>query len=408
MRILFIHDFYQNFGGEDAVALSEMRLLQDHGEEVITYTRHNHEIREYRLWQKVALPGEAIYSRRTRTELSELVEKRRPDVAYIHNFFPLISPSVYSALKSLGVPSVQVVHDFRMLCPNGVFYTEGQVCERCKHGNFLHAVRHRCYRDSYLASAVASSAIGLHRIAGGLDKIDGYICLTEFTRQKLLEVGVASEKIFLKPNFIDAIQVSPRPGGGDYALFLGRLSPEKGLWTLIRAFERLPDLPLKIAGTGPLEDDLRLYLSMRKPHNIELVGFKSGPEKWELLRGSVFVVVPSEWYETFCLVVLEAYAAGKAVLASRLGSLPYVVEQGKTGLLFEAGNASDLAAKAGEMMRRPQELELMGGYGRQLAENRFGPEQNYRVLMDIFSRISVRVPKTLPLAQLVEPDGTPK
>jgi glycosyltransferase involved in cell wall biosynthesis len=408
MKILFIHDFYQNFGGEDAVALSEMRLLQEQGEEVIPYTRDNQEIKEYRLWQKLVLPAQVIYSRRTRTELSELVEKHRPDVAYIHNFFPLISPSVYSALRSLGVPSVQVVHDFRMLCPNGLFYTEGQVCERCKHGNFLHAVRHCCYRDSYLASAIASLTIGLHRIAGVLDKIDGYICLTEFTRQKLLEVGVASEKLFLKPNFIDATQVSPCPGGGDYALFLGRLSPEKGLWTLIQAFEQLPDLPLKIAGTGPLEDDLRQYLSRRKLHHIELVGFKSGREKWELLRGSAFVVVPSEWYETFCLVALEAYAAGKAVLASRLGSLLYVVEQGKTGLLFEAGNPGDLAAKAGEMMGCPQDLELMGNYGRQLAETKYGPEQNYRVLMDIFSSIPARVPKPLPLAPLAQPDESPK
>jgi glycosyltransferase involved in cell wall biosynthesis len=398
MKILFIHDFYQRFGGEDAVALSEKQLLQEHGEEVIPYTRHNDEIKDYQLGQKLALPGEVIYSRRTNTDLRELVEKHRPDIAYIHNFFPLISPSVYPTLRSLGVPSIQVVHDFRMLCPNGVFYTQGKVCERCKHGNFLHAVRYRCYRDSYLASAIASSALGLHRLTGGLDRVDGYICLTEFTRQKLLEVGVASEKLFLKPNFIDASQVRPSPGGGGYVLFLGRLSAEKGLWTLIRAFETLPHLPLKIAGTGELEDDLREYVSRKKLRHIELVGFKNGQEKWDLLRGSLFVVIPSEWYETFCLVVLEAYAAGKAVLASRLGSLPYVVEPGETGRLFEAGNADDLAAKASEMMDRADELPLMGRYGRQLAETRYSPEQNYRQLMDIFASVApAPTPTALPL-----------
>jgi glycosyltransferase involved in cell wall biosynthesis len=398
MKILFIHDFYQRFGGEDAVALSEMQLLREHGEEVIPYTRHNDEIRDYRLWQKLAMPGQVIYSHRTGQDLKDLVAKHRPDVAYVHNFFPLISPSVYRTLRSLRVPCVQVVHDFRLLCTNGVFYTQGQVCERCKHGNFLHAVRYRCYRESYLASAVAAVTIGLHRLAGGLDKVDGYICLTEFTRQKLLEVGIASEKLFLKPNFIDASQVLPSPGGGRYALFLGRLSPEKGLWTLIRAFEKMRHLPLKIVGTGELEDELRNYVNRKNLSHIEIVGFKDGREKWDLLLGCLFVVIPSEWYETFCLVVLEAYAAGKAVLASRLGSLPYVVEPGQTGRLFEAGNPTDLADKAGEMMEHSDQLRLMGRYGRQLAETRYSPEQNYSQLMDIFASIApARTPEALPV-----------
>ncbi len=398
MKILLVHDFYRRFGGEDAVALSEKQLLQEHGEEVVPYTRHNDEITGYGLQQKLALPAQVIYSRRTRTDLRDLVHRHRPDVAYIHNFFPLISPSVYPTLRSVGVPCIQVVHDFRMLCPNGVFYTQGHVCERCKSGNYLHAVRYRCYGESYLASALASSAIGLHRLGGGLDKVDGYVCLTEFTKQKLLEVGIASERLFLKPNFIDASQVAPSPGGGDYVLFLGRLSTEKGLWTLIRAFEKLPHLRLKIAGTGPLEDDLHAYVRRKELRHIELVGFKSGQEKWDLLLGSLFVVIPSEWYETFCLVVLEAYAAGKAVLASRLGSLPYVVEQGETGRLFEAGNSDDLAAKASEMMERADELQRMGRCGRQLAETKYSPEQNYRRLMDIFSSVApARTPDVLPL-----------
>lgn len=399
MKILFIHDFYQRFGGEDAVAQSELRLLQEHGEDVVPYTRHNDEIKDYRLWQKLTLPAEVIHSRRTRDDLSDLVQKHRPDVAYVHNFFPLISPSVYGSLRSLNVPCVQVVHDFRMMCTNGVFYTHGHVCELCKHGNFLHAVRNRCYRESYVASAVAAAAIGFHRLAGVLDKIDGHICLTEFTRQKLLEIGVASERLFLKPNFIDASQVLPSAGGGGYVLFLGRLSKEKGLWTLIRAFEKLPHLPLKIVGTGELEDDLRDYVVQKKLDHIELLGFKTGQEKWDLLLGSLFVVIPSEWFETFCLVALEAYAAGKAVLASRIGSLPYVVEEAVTGRLFEAGNANDLAERATEMTNRSDELQLMGRRGRQLVETKYSPEQNYRRLMDIFSSIApARMPESLPLA----------
>lgn len=387
MKILFIHDFYQRFGGEDAVAESEMQLLEEHGEEVIRYTRHNDEIRDYGLRQKLTLPLEVLHSRRTHRDLTDIVEKVRPDVAYVHNFFPLISPSVYTALHSLKVPCVQVVHDFRMMCTNGVFFTHGHVCERCKRGNYLHAVRNRCYRDSYLASAVASAAIGFHRLAGVFDKVNGYVCLTEFSRQNLLEMGIPSERLFVKPNFIDSSQVRPSPGEGTYALFLGRLSREKGLWTLIQAFEKLPHLPLKIVGTGELENELRTYVREKNLRHIELVGFKTGQEKWDLLRGCRLVVIPSEWYETFCLVVLEAYAAGKAVLASRMGGLPYVVEEGKTGHLFEAKNVDDLADQACNMMQRNNELRQMGECGRHLVETRYSPQQNYRRIIEIFSGI---------------------
>jgi glycosyltransferase involved in cell wall biosynthesis len=406
MKILLVHEFYRNFGGEDAAALAEMQLLQHRGAAVVPYTRHNNEIQEYSGWEKLAMPARAIYSRRTRTELRRMVEQHRPDLAYVHNFFPLISPAVYHTLNALGLPCIQAVHDFRMLCPNGLFYTRNNTCERCKHGNYLHAVRYRCYRNSYLASAVASSVIGLNRLAGVLRKIDAYVCLTEFTRQKLLEVGIPDDKLFVKPNFVDAAAIEPRPESGEYALFLGRLSAEKGLWTLLAAFAQLPHLPLKIAGSGPLEGDLRQFVKQKNLRNVEFVGFVSGPAKWDLLRGSRFVVLPSECYETFCLAALEAYAAGKAVLASRLGSLSYVVEEAKTGLLFEAGNAADLVAKLQEMLACP-DLERMGSYGRKLAETRYGADENFQTLMRIFGRFAlIRPTVVLPVVANEGSQGT--
>ena len=260
-------------------------------------------------------------------ELKEIVEKTRPDGAYIINVFPLISPSVYHALHSLKVPSLQAVGGFRFFCPNALFYTNGHVCERCKHGNYLNAVRYRCYRDSYMFSALFAASIGLNRFAGMLRKISAFICLTEFIKLKLLEAGVPEDKLFIRPNFIDAARVTPRPGDGNYAVYLGRLSSEKGLWTLVRAFEALKEPLLRIVGTGPLEAELKGYVRERGITNIEFVGFKTGLEKWKLLKGSSFAVVPSECYETFGMVVLEAYAAGKPVIASDIGSLPYVVRR---------------------------------------------------------------------------------
>lgn len=367
--------------------MAEKELLERHGEQVTSYARHNDEIERYTSLEKLAFASNTIYSLRTSKELREIVEKNGPDAAYIHNVFPLISPSVYHTLHSLKVPCLQVVHDFRLFCPNGWFYTNGHICERCMKGNYLNGIRYRCYHDSYTHSALYSASIGLNRLAGMLRKMSAFICLTEFARLKLLEAGVPEDKLFIKPNFIDAARITPCPGDGKYVVYLGRLSSEKGVWTLVRAFEALKDPLLKIAGTGPLEAVLKGYVRERGITNIEFVGFKAGLEKLELLRGSLFSVVPSEWYETFALVALEAYAAGKPVLASNLGSLPYVVENGRSGLLFEPGNASDLADKTRDLIGRPNVLETMGRYGRRLVDTKYSPEQSYRDLMAIFERV---------------------
>lgn len=224
-------------------------------------------------------------------------------------------------------------------------------------------------------------------MGGLLRKIDGFICLTEFSRQKLLEIGLPQEKIFVRPNFIDSSISPARPGTGEYVLYLGRLSPEKGLWTLVRAFEKLKSAKLKIVGVGPLEGELRTYLQEKGIKNIELLGFKQGVEKWQILRNSLFVIVPSQWYETFCMVALEAYVAGKPVVASNLGSLPHVVEDGKSGVLFKAGDPDDLVEKVGYCLSNISDVTRMGIHGRELAQTRFSPNQSYKMLMDIASKV---------------------
>jgi glycosyltransferase involved in cell wall biosynthesis len=392
MKILFIHDFYQGFGGEDAVALAERRLLGERGHQVVYYTRHNNEIKQYKFWDKVAFFPRTLYSLRTRREIEALVRAHKPDVAYIHNVFPLISPSVYHTLYRLRVPTVQVVHDFRFWCPNGIFYTHGQACERCKHGNYLNALARRCYRNSYTLSALYSASVGLNRLRGLLGKIDGFVCLTEFSKQKLLESGVAAERIFLKPNFTVAPPVdSVHPGRGNrHVLYLGRLSAEKGLWTLMHAFERLPSVMLKVAGTGPLEAVLKEYVQNKAMKNVIVLGFRDGREKSELLANSLFTVLPSEWCENFPLVALEAYAAGKPVVGSRLGSLPHVIEENKSGILFQPGCVDDLVNKVRYLLDRPDEADRMGRYARSLVETTYSPAACYQRLMSIFSSVCNR------------------
>jgi len=386
MRILLVHNFYQQYGGEDDCALAEQALLRDRQETVIFYSRHNNEIKSYSPLGKGLFFPRTIYSRRTTEDLRRLVREHRPQVAYVHNVFPLISPSLYHALQSLGIPCVQVLHDFHLACVNGWFFTRGQICERCKFGNYLHAVRYRCLRGSYALSALYAATLGLHRAAGVWRKIPAYIAMTDFSRQKFVEAGLPEERIFLKPHFIDAGSVEPSYQGGDYVVFLGRLSPEKGIWTLIHGFERLRDMRLKIVGTGPLEQPIRAYVREKQIRNIELTGFQAA-EKWSLLKGSLLSVFPSVWYETFGKTILEAYAAGKCVLGSNLGSVPYVIEDGKSGLLFEPGNVGDFVEKVRFLASRPGELERMGRYGRQLAETKYSPGENYGTLRRIFETV---------------------
>lgn len=202
-----------------------------------------------------------------------------------------------------------------------------------------------------------------------------------------MEVGVPEEKLFVKPHFIDASQIQPRFGQGNYVLYLGRLSAEKGLWTLVRAVAGMRDVELKIAGSGPLENDLRTYIQEKELRHIQFLGFKEGPEKRELLLNSSFLVVPSEWYETFGLVVLEGYSAGKPVIGSNLGGLPFVIENGKSGLLFQAGYREDLREKISYLLDRPDEIETMGRYARKLVDTKYHPEESFRMLKSIFSRV---------------------
>ncbi len=369
---------------------AERELLERHGDEVLLYTRHNDETKAFSATEKAAFFPQTVYSYKTSGEISDAVHGFKPDVAFVHNVYPLLSPSVYHKLHALGVPAVQVLHNFRPFCPNGFYYTRGQICEACRDGNYLNAIRKRCYKDSYVFSALYALTLGSNRLAGMVNKISGFICLTEFFKIKMQEAGVPDAKLFVRPNFVYAPPLIASPNGaGTYAIFMGRLSPEKGCWTLIRAFEQTPQVALKILGTGPLEQELKDYVSQKGIGNIQFLGFKSGDEKWQLLRNSLCLVVPSEWYENFPVTVLEAFMAAKPVVAARMGGLPYIVEEGKSGLLFEAGNVGELAQRIQDLANDPASAVRMGAHARKLSETKYGPEQGYSNLMKIFSQVQV-------------------
>jgi len=387
MRILLIHNFYQQFGGADWLALKEREYLEQ-TDEVFFYTKHNTDIDTPTLGDKLRFAANTLYNASAAAEVRNIVQRFAPDFVYLHNFYPLMSPAIVHALHTMRVPILQKFSDFRPICPNGLFFANGDVCERCIHGNFLHTISQRCYKQSYQLSSLYAASVALFRVMGAIRKVDAYLFLTPFAQKKFVEAGVPVEKTYVTPNYIDASDTQPNFKSGEYCVFLGRIAHEKGLWTLVRAFERLPHRNLKIAGRGPVEGDIRQYVRERRIDNIEFVGFKGDDVKREFLRSSAFLILPSECYEQMPSAILEAFACGKPVIAADLGSIPYIIEDGKNGLLYKVGDATDLAKKADFLFGNPEMMARMGKYARHLIENRYSPASGRQALVDIFHKIA--------------------
>jgi len=388
MNILLAHNFYKFFAGEDSIALREKDLLESNREQVYFYSKNNTETDNYNLLQKINFFRQTVFSQKTKNETIGIISDFKPDVAYTHNIFPLISPSIFHTLHSESVPCVQNVQDYRWLCPNGVFYINDNICEKCKNGAFWNAVRHRCFRDSFLLSGLYATTIGINRLSGIFKKIDAFLCTTEFNKQKLMEAGIEEKRLFIKPNFLDISDIEPSFGSGKHIIFLGRLSPEKGLWTLIKAFEKMKDMQLKIVGTGPLEQPLREYIKEKGIKNVSVEGFKQGDDKNNAIKNALFMVFPSEWYEHFPIVLLEAFAFGKPVIASDIGNMPLIVENDKSGYHFKAGDVYDLVEKVRTLAENPSEIVRMGQYARNKVESNYTPEINYKILKSIFEKVA--------------------
>jgi glycosyltransferase involved in cell wall biosynthesis len=394
MRILSVHNQFRLYAGSDIVAAADEQMLAQHAD-VTSYTRHSKEVASAALFEKVQLGFDTLYSRRTVREITELVGRFRPDIAYVHNVFPLISPSLYHVLHRLRIPSVHVIHDFRLWCPNSRFYVNDQPCQRCQMGNYWSAVRKRCVQGNVPYSALYAGSLYLNQKLGFKHKIGGYICLTEFAKDLLLQSQIPEDKIYVCPNHIDTSAFTPQYGGGRYVLYLGGLYRDKGVMTIVKAFAQLPHIPLKFVGAGDAEQELRDYIHQHQLSNVEIVGFKSGQQKLEYLRNSMFTIVASHCYETFGLVVLEAFASGKPVVASAIGALPYIVEPHETGLLAQPQDAVDLAAKVRWLYEHPDQIDSMGRKARALVERKYDSRLRFASLHAIFEDV-IENSRTLP------------
>lgn len=377
MRIIFAHNVYQHLGGEDAVVESEVNLLRSHGHEVELYTRENTEINTL---APMVVARQAMWSRRTWRELDRLIASFKPDVLHVHNTFPLISPSIYWVASRAGVPVVQTLHNFRLLCPQAMLLRDNKICEECVGKLPWRGVLHRCYRNSLAQTSVLALMLGINRGLGSYrNKVARYIALNSFCKDLFVRGGLPKERIRVKPNFVDlpTPQVNHRSG----FLFVGRLSPEKGIETLAGALERTRGLACTIVGEGSEKT------SIERVHGVNTTGWLSAEAVAERMRNAVALVMPSLWYENFPRTLVEAFACGLPVIGSRLGAIKAVIRDGETGLLFEPGNDADMAEKMEWAAAHPDDMRRMGEAARKEYEQLYTPQRNYVQLMDIYNEV---------------------
>ncbi len=373
-----VHNAYQQAGGEDGVVAAELALLRAHGHEVHELRRHNDELAAM---GSLAAAGQAVWSVASNSQARDLIALTAPDVVHIHNTFPLISPSVHWACARAGVPVVQTLHNFRLACPQAMLLRDGKVCEQCVGRMPWPALVNGCNPGSRARTVVMLGMIGVHRAIGTWQhKVSRYIALNEFCRGKFIQAGLPAHKIVVKPNFVAAGPVATGARSG--VLFVGRLAPEKGIEVLSEAWRplahRAPALSLRVAGTGP--EDRRLQMQ----HGVTLLGaLGQSAVRAEMQRAQV-LVLPSIWYENFPLTLVEAYASGLPVIASRIGALAELVEHGETGLLFEPGDARGLADTLDWACRNPAALLAMGAKARARYEARYTPDINYEQTLAIY------------------------
>jgi len=384
MKILFCHNTYQHKGGEDQVCDKEMALLTQQHNDVILHLRDNEQIKSIK--DKLSTSLQLNYSHTEKKALLHQLEEQKPSVVHVHNFFPILTPSIYDACIESKIPVIQTLHNYRTICPSALLMRDGQLCETCINHSPYHAVIHKCYRDSMIGSFFVANMVAYHRKNKTWQtKVNRFIALTHFAKSKFIEAGFPADKIRVKPNFIEDPFKNGEllPAKQEKALFVGRFSQEKGVSVLLEAWQSI-QFPLYLAGDGPTFD---ASTEQSMNNDIHFLGSQSSAQVHDLMSQAQFLVMPSIWYEGFPMVLVEAFAHGMPVICSRLGGMAEIVEDQVTGLHFEAGNAEDLAEKIKWMIAHSEECTQMGNNARVEYLAKYTPEINYKMLMSIYQEV---------------------
>jgi glycosyltransferase involved in cell wall biosynthesis len=388
MRILIVHNHYGKFavGGEANVMAAEAALLKEHGHSVMTYERTNSEVQDAGWVAKLKTAWGSTWSRSSHDAVRRVILEFKPDIMHVHNYWLLLSPSIFAAAKECGVATVLTLHNYRLVCPGGQFLRAGKVCELCLDGRPWRAVLHRCYPGGSLLKSLLSVRLFRDtRKRGHLSGVvDAYLALSDFGRGKFIEGGLPPEKIRVKPNFMqDPCGDNVLLPQGRGAIFIGRLAPEKGLDTLLKAWRGI-DYPLTVIGDGPMMERARELA----PANVSFTGQLSHQEALRLCGEASMFLFTSAWYEGFPLSLLEAMATGRAIVASDLGPRRETIGDGETGLLFEAGNPEDLRRKVQLLIADPELCRRLGAAARKAYLEKYSAERNYRMLIDVYQCVT--------------------
>lgn len=381
MKICIVHNDYGKPSGEEFIVAAVREMLLSQGHDVLSFSRSSAEIPQMRFGQARALFS-GIYNPASRRALARLLRDKRPDVVHVHNVYPLISPAVLPACRALGVPVVMNVQNYRLVCPNGLHFTHGEVCERCAGGREYWCILRNCEHSASKSVGYAVRNTVARKMGYFRDNVTVYTPSTEFHRQWLIKAGIPDGRIAVIPNMVDTVSIKDTTEPGDYVAFAGRVSPEKGVPVLVKAAEMLPQIPFRIAGAYDRMPDL----ATAAPKNVQFLGHLGPDQIADFYRNARMLVVPSIWYEGFPTVIPQAMLRGRPILCSRIGGMPDIVEDGRTGCVFGVGDAAELAGQIRTLWEDPQLCQRLGRAGREKALREYSRDAYYGRLMAAFEK----------------------
>jgi len=405
MKILSVNKFYHIRGGTERYFFELNELYRQAGHEVIPFAMKHprnlpspydrYFVSYINFWDnpgwrdRIRAPGRVLYSVEARRQIRKLIEDTKPDLAHLHLVYHQISPAILPIIKGYDIPIVQTLPDYKPICSTYSLVSKGKICERCKGRRFYHVVLQRCNHGSLSASLLNSVEMYLHYALGWYDLPDVYITPSDFMRRKMIEFGMSSEKLVHIPNFVDTNEYVYSDASDDYFVYVGRLVPVKGVATLLRAMGRTRsgNVKLVIVGSGPQRPELEALRAQLDLANVAFLGYQSGDKLKALIANARFSVLPSEWYENCPIAVLESMAMGKPVIGARIGGIPELIDHGTDGLLFESGNAADLADSIEFLNADRQRCRDMGRAARDKVERRYSHRQHYQAVLDVLRRV---------------------
>ncbi|MHC4322746.1 MAG: glycosyltransferase [Planctomycetota bacterium] len=401
MRIAMANNYYYLKGGAERVLFEEKKILEAHGHKVPVFSQSHpyNEVSEYsdyyppfKDWsnisrlQKISMAFNMMYDRQTARVFNRFLEAADSDIIHAHNIYGGLTTSVLDIAQRKGIPVVMTLHDYKLICPSYLMLNRGTVCEGCKNGRFIRCLLKACHKESLTASGVYCIESYLNKWLHKYDTIRYFICPSKFSLTKHAENGIALNRLLHIRNFVNFATHTPQYENCRYALFVGRLSKEKGILTLLKAIEHL-DVPVRIVGDGPLKAQYEGLVAEHKMNHVTFEGYKSGEDLKQLYKNATFLVIPSEWYENAPMTILEAYVYGKPVIGSRIGGIPEMIEHDRTGLLFEPGNVDELAGCIHTLFSSKHLAAEMGRAARNKAEREFSAEAHYKQLMEVYTSI---------------------